>query len=219
MPKSSPAFQFYAQDFLVGTMTMSAAARGCYISMLSFSWVNGPIPNTTKALTLAMCWGDSDGPFKPLWGEIAPKWKLGADGWTNDRLEAVRAAQELYREEQSRRGKMGAIAKHGTAKAPPVAPLKRPLSSSSLTSSSSLSLASHSQDPAQSANATVDPKFVNWLRAALHAELDAYPDLQFSELAEIVKATAAKERTQLHPEDVTSVVEQVLQTRERRARA
>lgn len=214
MPKSSPAFQFYAQDFLVGTMTMSAAARGCYISMLAFSWVNGPIPDTPKALTLAMCWGECDGPFKTLWSEIKPKWSKDASGWTNGRLEAVRAAQEQYRQEQSERGKMGAIARHGTAKAPPMAPPKRRFSSSSLSLTSSLSSTSQDQEHTLRVKSLLPV-----IKRKLHADLEANPSVQFSELAETVKGMAAREQTNLHPDDVTALVEGVLQTRERRARA
>ncbi len=107
MSKASPAFQFYAQDFFVGTMQMSAAARGCFISMLAFSWVNGPIADTPKAIKLAMCWDQSDGPFETLWQEIAPKWMLSDGVWSNRRLESVRSIQRDYREKQASFGKLG----------------------------------------------------------------------------------------------------------------
>ena len=110
--KTSPAFQFYAQDFFMGTLSMSAAARGCYISMLAASWSSGgAIPNDMNALAKAMSWGPSDPPFSALWDEIKPKWSLGPSGWTNDRLEVTRRAQEEYRKGQSDRGKKSAAAR------------------------------------------------------------------------------------------------------------
>lgn len=115
MAKASPAFQFYAQDFQNGTTLMSAAARGCYISMLCQSWTSGPIPNTPNAIAKAMSWGPMDPPYADLWAEIQPKWVLTEAGWINHRLEAVRAEQDAYREKMARLGKRGAQAKQAHA--------------------------------------------------------------------------------------------------------
>ena len=107
MAKAAPAFQFYAQDFYMGTSDLSAAARGCYISMICMSWTAGPIADNLNSIAKAMSWGPMDPPFADLWAEIKGKWTLGPDGWTNDRLEAIRAAQEANRQKQSERGKAG----------------------------------------------------------------------------------------------------------------
>lgn len=121
MPKSAPAFQFYAQDFLVGTMMMSASARGCYISMLCFSWSNGPIPDNKKALSISMCWSESDGPFNTLWAELKPKWSKIGGAWINNRLEHVRNEQDEYRKQQSEKGKKSAKSRlnHGSTAVQP----------------------------------------------------------------------------------------------------
>ena len=37
----APAFQFYADDFLAGTMTMTNEERGAYISLLCLQWSKG----------------------------------------------------------------------------------------------------------------------------------------------------------------------------------
>ncbi|CAB4147410.1 Protein of unknown function DUF1376 [uncultured Caudovirales phage] len=122
MSKSSPAFQFYAQDFLVGTQDMSAAARGCFVSMLASSWVKGPITDTPRALAAAMCLTPFDPPFEALWQEIAPKWTLIDGAWTNRRLEAVRAEQDAYRERQSEKGIKSAAARKATGRQPDTQP-------------------------------------------------------------------------------------------------
>ena len=35
-----PAFPFYAQDFLVGTMHMTFEETGAYIKLLAYQWTN-----------------------------------------------------------------------------------------------------------------------------------------------------------------------------------
>lgn len=107
MAKAAPAFQFYAQDFYMGTSDLSAAARGCYISMLCMSWTAGPIADNLNSIAKAMSWGPMDPPFADLWAEIKGKWTLGPDGWTNERLEEIRANQEKHRQIQAQRGKVG----------------------------------------------------------------------------------------------------------------
>lgn len=107
MAKSAPAFQFYAQDFFMGTADLSAAARGCYISMMCMSWTKGPIADNLNAIAKAMSLGPTDPPFADLWAEIKGKWTLGPDGWTNARLEEIREAQKLHSQRQSERGKAG----------------------------------------------------------------------------------------------------------------
>lgn len=104
----APAFQFYPGDWLLKTKGMSAAARGCYIDMLATSWAIGPIKDTPRDLVAAMSLSPFDPSFEAVWGEIKPKWDLGPNGWTNEKLEAVRAEQEAYRQRQSDKGKKSA---------------------------------------------------------------------------------------------------------------
>lgn len=104
----APAFQFYPGDWLLKTKGMSAAARGCYIDMLATSWAIGPIKDTPRDLVAAMSLSPFDPSFESIWGEIKPKWDLGPNGWTNEKLEAVRAEQEAYRQRQSDKGKKSA---------------------------------------------------------------------------------------------------------------
>lgn len=133
---------------------MSASARGCYISMLAFAWANGPIPDSARCLSTAMGWHTDDGPLEAIWDEIKPKWSLGGSGWTNARLEAVRAEQDAYRKRQSEAGRRGGMASK------PQASLKQPLeacSSSSPSSSPSLEDQEQVQEQAHRARRCAKP--------------------------------------------------------------
>lgn len=46
----SPAFQFYAADFLIGCMGMSDEEIGVYIKMLCAQWELGSLPNCVKSI-------------------------------------------------------------------------------------------------------------------------------------------------------------------------
>jgi uncharacterized protein YdaU (DUF1376 family) len=111
------SFQFYPDDFLSGTTTMSRAAVGGYISMLCVSWGQGPIPNTAAALTKALSLGPGDPPLNQIWAEVRPKWKRGKRGWTNVRLEHVRTALDHYLTLQREKGRRGGQARQAGAQA------------------------------------------------------------------------------------------------------
>ena len=40
----APAFQFYAQDFLTGTLHLTMEERGLYITILALQWSKVSIP-------------------------------------------------------------------------------------------------------------------------------------------------------------------------------
>ena len=46
----SPAFQFYAADFMIGIMGMSDEEVGIYIKMLATQWLHGSLPNCKKTI-------------------------------------------------------------------------------------------------------------------------------------------------------------------------
>jgi len=95
-----PAFQFYADDFLGGTITMSHAERGLYIQALCLQWTQGAIDRADlEALAGAV----------PV-AKVAAKFLVGDDGkLRNARLEREREKQSEYREKQSGNGKAGAL--------------------------------------------------------------------------------------------------------------
>ena len=47
--QKSPAFSFYASNFIAGTLTYSLRERGAYITLLAWQWDHGSIPDEAKA--------------------------------------------------------------------------------------------------------------------------------------------------------------------------
>ena len=90
----APAFQFYADDFLAGTMTMTNEERGAYISLLCLQWSKGFVTELDiQRICLGMpthCQGICQGKFE-----------VGEDGhYRNKRLEVERAKQKERSEKQ-----------------------------------------------------------------------------------------------------------------------
>lgn len=101
--KPSPAFQFYPQDFLVGTADLTSEEVGGYIRLLCYQWAKGSLPNDDKKLMQLS--GISDGLSL---GNVSVKFRLCPDNLRrNDRLEAVRLEQEEYRRKQAENGQKG----------------------------------------------------------------------------------------------------------------
>lgn len=99
---STPAFQFYPQDFLVGTAEMSPAEVGAYIRLLCYQWSKGGLPNDQqKCAMMAGCDGNA---VASIWH----KFGICDDGkMRNGRLEQVRAEQDAYRERQGKNASKG----------------------------------------------------------------------------------------------------------------
>jgi len=113
-----PAFQFYADDFLGGTITMSHEERGFYILLLCLQWTQGGIdPDDFSRLGKAIA--------VPSLTHVKRKFKLEADGkLRNERLEAERRKQSDFRENRSKSGTIGANKRwhsHSTAITQPMA--------------------------------------------------------------------------------------------------
>ena len=92
-----PAFQFYADDFLAGTMEMSQADVGAYIRLLCWQWNRGSIPVRTENQQRI-----TGGPVSD---DVISKFTPCPDGLLrNDRLEQEREKQTQYRERQRVKG-------------------------------------------------------------------------------------------------------------------
>jgi uncharacterized protein YdaU (DUF1376 family) len=97
-----PAFQFYADDFIAGTITLTHAERGLYILALCLQWNQGGV-STDDLSHLA---GST-----PT-ARVLQKFEQGEDGlFRNKRLEAERKKQSDYRQAQSNNGKASAKAR------------------------------------------------------------------------------------------------------------
>lgn len=103
---SSPAFQFYASDFLTATQSWDINEVGIYIRLLSNQWVNLKLPNDTERL--ARIAGCSHDEFKKAWVILGFKFLEGEDGFLrNTRLESVRSEKNTFLEKQRLNGLKG----------------------------------------------------------------------------------------------------------------
>jgi uncharacterized protein YdaU (DUF1376 family) len=95
MKSKSPAFQFYPQDFLVGTAMLSAEETGAYIRLLCYSWTHDGLPDDDAQLQrLAGCDGNA-------MASIRHKFGMCEDGkLRNARQEEVRNKQIEYKNAQ-----------------------------------------------------------------------------------------------------------------------
>jgi len=95
MKSNTPAFQFYPQDFLVGTAMLSAEETGAYIRLLCYQWTNDGLPNDKAILArIAGCDGNAV-------GSVWDKFGICHDGkLRNARLESIRVKQNEYRAKQ-----------------------------------------------------------------------------------------------------------------------
>lgn len=93
--RKAPAFQFYADDFLAGTITMTNEERGAYIALLCLQWSKGSL---TENDFQRVCNG-----MPPHSQRICQdKFQIDADGnYRNKRLEAEREKQDQYRKKQT----------------------------------------------------------------------------------------------------------------------
>lgn len=101
--KKAPAFQFYPQDFLVGTADMSAEEVGGYIRLMCYQWSKGGVPNDNKKLMQLSGIFDIESLVN-----VKSKFILFDDGLLkNKRLENTREEQNLYKEKQAEIAKKG----------------------------------------------------------------------------------------------------------------
>lgn len=96
----SPAFQFYPQDFLLGTSDLSAEEVGGYIRLLAHQWDKGGLPNNEKKLLKLA------GVKPKALANILNKFELQEDSQLrNKRLEKERTKQKEWKTKSSVAGK------------------------------------------------------------------------------------------------------------------
>ena len=97
-----PAFQFYADDFLAGTFSMSNEERGIYITLLCRQWTQGHV-TMDEVLRLGST------VVQPSINHVLTKFKPDQAGnLRNERLELERCKQNAFRAKQSEKGKRSA---------------------------------------------------------------------------------------------------------------
>jgi uncharacterized protein YdaU (DUF1376 family) len=106
MSERAPAFSFYAKDFLLGTVTLSLAAKGAYITLLAYQWDNGSVPKDAEARQRIL--GCTKREAETLWESLGSKFEPGPDGQLrNGRLEMERAKQAERRATLTANGQKG----------------------------------------------------------------------------------------------------------------
>lgn len=196
----APAFQFYASDFLTSTSTLSLAAKGAFISYLSWSWVNGPLPESDQERARVI--GISPTKERKIWAEISRFWTMESSGWINRRLEDTRQKQAENRAIQAEKGRRGgeATAQRRLAGATaPAAVLLQPERGPSSSSSSS-----EDQVPVQELRVPRPARFestpnsaaLTKIAVSLRAEYPADPD---SEWNQKIRDAAARARIHYDP--------------------
>jgi len=178
----SPAFQFYASDFLTGTAEYEAISVGAYIRLLSTQWVNGTLPDDT--IKLARIAGVSTEEMIVIWKEIESKFEQKNGRLVNKKLEKIRKEKNKFIKEASEYGKKGASKRWGKDRKPDRVPHADPsgenvtlLSSSSTSSSiSSSPPTSQETDPPPPPKKETPKEFgkpeINELMSFLKTKLD-----------------------------------------------
>jgi uncharacterized protein YdaU (DUF1376 family) len=102
MSRSAPAFQLYAADFYMDTLTWETDDIGVYFCLLMAEWVNGPLENDTRKL--AKIAKKTHQKFIKNWTKISQKFVETDTGMlVNLRLEEQREIQIKYSESQKER--------------------------------------------------------------------------------------------------------------------
>lgn len=92
--RQAPAFQFYADDFIAGTVDMSPAEVGAYIRLLCYQWSRGSAPALPEKMQRVAGGIVSE--------DVIAKFPLCEDGnRRNKRLEDVRKASDAFRKIQA----------------------------------------------------------------------------------------------------------------------
>ena len=107
-----PAFQLYAADFYMDTLTWETDDIGVYFCLLMAEWVNGPLENDTKKL--AKIAKKTHQKFLKNWSKISHKFLLNPDQkFINLRLEETRIKQEGFSNSRIKGGKKTAEKRWG----------------------------------------------------------------------------------------------------------
>jgi uncharacterized protein YdaU (DUF1376 family) len=110
MGETSPAFQFYARDWLADSKVnrLSLAGRGLYFALICMCWMDGSIPDDPNEVAASIA-NTTPKEVLALWPKVRERFVPGPEPGTliQARLEAVRAKQNEYHAKQSASGKVG----------------------------------------------------------------------------------------------------------------
>jgi uncharacterized protein YdaU (DUF1376 family) len=101
MARKSPAFSFYPDSWLGGTMRMLPEQRAAYIDLMANQWLEGPF---TLETALVVCRGCSE---KSVTAVLNAKFVCRGGLYCNDRLEEERQKQVQFAQKQAKNGVKG----------------------------------------------------------------------------------------------------------------
>ena len=107
-----PAFQLYAADFYMDTVSWDVDLVGFYFRLLMYEWVNGSIPNDIEQIA-RITGGSVNRKWRSnvsrMFAECSHKFATlpGTNNLINERLENTRKEQEKYTKGQSESGHKG----------------------------------------------------------------------------------------------------------------
>ena len=128
--EKSPAFQFYAKDWLADgrVISMSLEERGAYIHLMAVYWNDGGLPDDSSALADVL--GVSVRTFERIWKKVGRCFDSDGKRLTQKRLEKEKSKQASYKNTQSLKGQKSAksrvSAKDDQPRLNPVATEKQP---------------------------------------------------------------------------------------------
>lgn len=103
-----PAFQFYVDNFIEGTMEMTDAEIGFYVRLLCAQWNRGGLPDDDRELS-RFSRGQTPAQLRRALARVKLKFVKKSDGLLkNNRMESEREKQVAFRENRSKSGKLGA---------------------------------------------------------------------------------------------------------------
>ncbi len=109
-----PAFQFYADDFIGGTTTMTTTEVGAYIMLLCHQWSAGEIPNDERRLFAITRTNNEAHNEAAVRYVVAEKFSICEDGkLRNIRMESVRTINKEFKTKSSNGGKASAAKRCG----------------------------------------------------------------------------------------------------------
>lgn len=91
-----PAFLFYVNDWITGTLTLSLEEKGAYITLLAYAWDHdGRIPNNEQ--TIAKLLGSSLRVSRRIFAAVQDKFRLSRNGyWTNPKLSRIKRERTQF---------------------------------------------------------------------------------------------------------------------------
>jgi len=119
----APAFQLYAADFYMDTITWEADEVGSYLRLLLYEWINGPLENNERSLAKICGYRDKNWKrsFSHIWLKIGSKFtQKGLTKFShlsqyddsflvNIRLEKEREKQQEHNEKLMKSGRLGGL--------------------------------------------------------------------------------------------------------------